>query len=372
MSNTPNHTPAKPTEGLPDLNHRASPTFKTDYGIGIVGAGSIVEAAHLPAYRKAGLNVRGIVDLDAERAAALADRFGVALSYGILDEMLSDPEVAIVDIAVPPWAQENIVRKVLAAGKDVLCQKPLAVDLEVATVLVEEAATSGRHLAVNENMRWDPAMRASRQLVREGWIGTPTVADISINYNEKWSTWPWLMTTERLTILFDAIHPLYSLRMIFGEPEGVFCATSRSPDQAERGETGAMITLQYPGELLASLSDYSRTPTDDHSATFRFDGTEGSIKGTLGIWYDYPHGRADTLEYSSTTRSPGYWVSAALTGRWIPDAFAGPMLALMESVDRGTEPENSGAEHLKTLRLIEAIYLSSVEKRMVSLSEIAV
>jgi predicted dehydrogenase len=174
----------------------------------------------------------------------------------------------------------------------------------------------------------------------------------------------------RLTILFDAIHPLYCFRMLFGEPQRVYCVTARAPGQQERGETRAIVTMEFEGGVTGLLLDCSTNPTDDHFATFRFDGTEGSIKGILGIWYDYPFGRADSLDFTSTVRSPGIWFSAKLEGRCIPDAFVGPMAALMKSIEDGSEPENSGREHLKTLQLVEAAYRSAVEKRPVSPQEI--
>jgi predicted dehydrogenase len=355
---------AVPLRYKPELGKRR------DWGIGIVGAGAIVEAAHLPAYHSAGLRVVGIFDRANDRAQRLARQFGVPKVFGTLDDLLSDREIEIVDIAVPPSFQEEIVKKALRADKHLLCQKPLSTDFSQARLLVEEAAKAKRQLAVNENMRWDPAMRASRQLIAEGWIGQPLLATININYWENWASWPWLGESDRLTILFDAIHPLYALRMLFGEPVGLFCSTGRSPLQKERGETRAIITIEFANRMTGLLLDCSTNPTNDFLAAFRFDGTEGSIKGTLGIYYDYPVGRPDTLAFTSKTSSPGVWLDSEIEGRWIPDAFVGPMAALMKSIEDGSEPENSGREHLKTFQVVEAAYRSAAEKRMVSPQEI--
>jgi len=339
--------------------------------IAIVGAGNIVETAHLPAYRKAGFDVVGIFDVRIDRARQVAHQFDIPKVYKDLEELLIDSDPQIIDIAVPPAFQSPIVTSVLEAGKHVLCQKPLAVTLSEAKLLVEQANKYRCKLAVNENMRWDPAMRASRYLLHEGWIGSPLLAALEVNYFENWSTWPWLADAERLIILFDTIHPIYGFRMLFGEPTSVYCITGRRPQQKERGETRAVITMEFANGLTGLLLDSSTNPTSDRFATFRFDGTEGSIKGTLGIWYNYPFGRADTLEFSSKSKSPGAWISTELEGRWVPDAFIGPMWALMTAVEENSEPENSGKEHLKTLSVIEAAYLSSAEKRRVLLQEIA-
>ena len=351
---------------LPDFQYMPALGRKTDFPIGVVGAGGIVEAAHLPAYQRAGFTVEGIYDLVPERAERLAARFAIRKVFKNLDDMLRDPEIEIIDIAVLPSAQVRIATQALRAGKHLLCQKPLAETLSDAKLLVAIAAAENRQLAVNENMRWDPAMRASRFLISEGWIGSPVLSTLHVNYRELWSAWPWLEQAERLTILYDAIHPIYSFRMLFGEPSGVFCCTGRSPEQKQRGETRALITMKYPNELTGFILDHTQNPTGDDFATFRFEGTEGSIKGTLGIWYNYPVGRPDTLEFSSKTKTDGFWISKDLDGRWVPDAFVGPMGALMNAIENNEEPENSGREHLKTLQVVEAAYRSASEGRMVS------
>src|SRR5579864_4127046 len=97
-----------------------------DYGIAIVGCGSIVTAATLPCYRKHNLNIIGCYDIKPEASAALARTFGIPKVYRTLSELLSDPKVEIVEIAVLPQFQLEIVKQVVAAGKPMLCQKPLS------------------------------------------------------------------------------------------------------------------------------------------------------------------------------------------------------------------------------------------------------
>src|SRR4051812_21353181 len=99
---------------------------KIDYGIGFVGTGGIVQYAHIPAYKKAGFRIVACYDLNPETAERVAKEHEIPKVYKTLDDLLADPEVEIVDIAVPPWEQLTTVRKVAAAGKHMLCQKPLA------------------------------------------------------------------------------------------------------------------------------------------------------------------------------------------------------------------------------------------------------
>ena len=108
---------------------------------------------------------------------------------------------------------------------------------------------------------------------------------------------------------------------------------------------------------------------DDPYAIFRFEGAEGVIKGTIGLMYNYPTGRPDTLEFMSK-RNPGFWFSARLDSMWIPDAFVGPMASLMRSIENDSEPETSGRDNLRTLQVVFAEYRSMAEKRAVRPEEI--
>ena len=109
------------------------------YGIAIVGAGDIVTSAHLPAYQKMGYRVSGLFDIDQDRAQRAAADFGVPQVYRDLDALLSDDTVNVVDIAVPPWAQETMVEPIAHAGRHLLCQKPLAVQAARGAQLVATA-----------------------------------------------------------------------------------------------------------------------------------------------------------------------------------------------------------------------------------------
>jgi predicted dehydrogenase len=326
--------------------------------IAIVGAGAIVDVAHLPAYTRAGLEIVGIHDLDGDRARAVAARHGIPRTYVTLEELLGDERVEVVDIAVNPPAQPQIAMAALAAGKHLLCQKPLAPDAETAERLADEARRRGLRIAVNQQLRFDEGMAAARAMVHAGWIGTPTAMSFAVDITTDWSAWSWLVRSERLEIMFHSIHYLDAIRSILGDPERVFCTGSRRPGQLPSGETRTMSTLIYPGELRALLHVTHENLTGDPQATFRIDGTAGSIKGTLGLLYDYPHGRPDTLEVSSSAVPTDGWLPYPVTRRWLPDAVAGPMGGLLAAIAEGGDPPTSAEDNVGTLRLVHALYRS--------------
>ena len=80
--------------------------------------------------------------------------------------------------------------------------------------------------------------------------------------------------------------------------------------------------------------------------------------------YDYPTGRADTLELNSRVLPTDGWLHYPVTERWIPTAFIGPMASLLEAIATDGTPITNGRDNLGTLRIIEALYESG-EKHVV-------
>jgi predicted dehydrogenase len=354
---------------FPYLDYKPKLPHRLDHGIGIVGAGGIVNYAHLPAYKKAGFKVFGITDRNREQAERTAKDHGIATVYATVDDLLRQPEVEIVDIAVYPAEQVNIVEQATAAGKHLLCQKPFADEYSKAVRSVELAERAKVKIAVNQQMRWDAGIRCARLLINDGWLGTPTYGAIQVHCKTDWSLWPWIYQGKHVEIMFHSIHYIDSLRYLLGDPACVFTSGSRAPGETTKAETKTLTTWEYPSGLQVLIDVCHTTWQDDAYAIFRFEGTEGVIKGTIGLMYNYPTGRPDTLEFMSK-RNPGYWFSARLDSMWIPDAFVGPMASLMRAIEDGSEPETSGRDNLRTLQVMFAEYRSMAEKRAVRPEEI--
>ncbi|MGA1453399.1 MAG: Gfo/Idh/MocA family protein, partial [Pontimonas sp.] len=109
--------------GIPSQHHKV---------VGVIGAGGIVSGAHLPAYKKAGLAVHAITDIDDAKATAVAKDFDIPHVYSSAEELLQDDAIEVVDIAVPASEQPALLLAALQAGKHVLAQKPLATTIEAA------------------------------------------------------------------------------------------------------------------------------------------------------------------------------------------------------------------------------------------------
>ena len=326
--------------------------------IGICGAGGIVDGAHLPAYIKAGLEVVAIFDTDNAKAQDVAKRHGIPTVYKSLAELLADPKVEIVDIAVPAAAQPEIFAQVAAAKKHILAQKPFATTVAAGEAMVKQAKDAGIIAAVNQQLRFEEGVAAAHKMVELGWIGTVSNFSINVNLITPWELWPWAKDLERLEVMLHSIHYHDLIRWFLGDAKTVFCAAGRTAGQFPKGETRTISTALYSSGVTSLVHANHVNRGGDNYAEYRIDGDKGSIRGTLGLLYDYPSGRVDTLEVNSQVVPTDGWMPYPVTTRWFPDAFIGTMGSVMDAISTGAPLRASVADNIGTLKMVEALYKS--------------
>jgi predicted dehydrogenase len=326
--------------------------------IGICGAGGIVDGAHLPAYKKAGLEVVAIFDVDHSKAKEVAARHGIPRVYATLEELLADSDVEIVDIAVPAEAQPEIFAQVAAAKKHILAQKPFATTVAAGELMVKQAADNGIIAAVNQQLRFEEGVAAAHKMVELGWIGKVSNISINVNLITPWELWPWAKDLDRLEVMLHSIHYHDLIRWFLGDAKTVFCAAGRTKGQFPKGETRTISTALYDNGVTSLVHANHVNRGNDNYAEYRIDGDQGSIRGTLGLLYDYPNGRVDTLEVNSQVLPTDGWLPYPVTTRWFPDAFIGTMGSVMKAISYGDPLRSSVAENVGTLKMVEALYVS--------------
>ena len=359
-----------------DLNPYAAIPPRIDFGIGAVGAGFIMRDVHLKAYADAGFHVVAITSRTLGIAQEVAQLRGIPRVFESLEEMLDDPKVEILDIAVPPDRQPEIIRTAVRRGKHlkgILAQKPLAFSYDEAVEIVRLCEARPIPLAVNQNMRYDRSIRVLKGLLNERRLGTPVLATIEMRAVPHWQ--PWVRDYGRLTLLIMSIHHIDSFRYLFGEAKSIYASVRKDPrTQFEHQDGICLYILEYEDGLRAAAWDDvwagPRSEKDDLKPyiKWRVEGTEGMAEGTLG-WPGYPNQCPSTLTFT-TTAEPGVWITPRWREAWFPDAFQGPMADLMDAIARQREPGVSGADNLGTLATIEAAYRSIDQRRPVDIAEI--
>jgi predicted dehydrogenase len=330
---------------------------------------------HLVAYRKAGFNPVAIASRSAEHAREVAGIHRIPKVYDSYDQLLDDPEIEILDIAVAPNAQAELIRKACARGtaKGILAQKPLGVNYTQACDLVESCEEAGIILAVNQNMRYDQSVRAGKTLLDNGGLGEPILASLDMRAIPHWM--PWQREMGWMTLRIMSIHHLDTMRYWFGDPERIYCSVRTDPRTEFPHEDGiCAYILEYANGLRCVCLDDTWTgpakegcPGDIY-IHWRIEGSNGLAMGEIG-WCKDPYTTPSSIKYAS--RGDSTFHSPAWPESWFPDAFAGTMAQLLIAVEDGSEPAISGRDNLRTMALVEAGYLSAKEHRAVALWEIA-
>jgi len=348
-----------------------------DTPIGCIGSGFIMADCHLVAYRQAGFNPVAIASRTPAHARRVAERHSMT-AFDTYQEMLASGQVEVVDIAVPPDTQLDVIREVVKHKRHIrgiLAQKPLGASYDEAREIVQLCQRAKIVLAVNQNMRYDQSIRACKSLLDRGLMGEPVLATIDMRAIPHWM--PWQQRQGWVTLRIMSIHHLDAFRYLFGDPVRVF-ASVRTDPRTERKfkhtDGICLYILEYASGLRASAWDDVWTgpalegAQKDIGIRWRVEGLEGLARGTIG-WPDYPNPTPSTLDFT-TTREPGYWFSPRWKEVWFPDAFAGTMAQLLVALEERTEPEISGRDNLKTMALVEACYVSAREHRAVDPREV--
>ena len=344
------------------------------FRIGILGCGFIVSDCHLPSYEKLGFLPVAIASRTGSKAAEVAARFGIPKVHESWETLLDDRSIEVLDIAVPPQFQPELIRQACERGtvKAILAQKPLALDLETAQDLVERCEKAGILLAVNQNMRFDPSVKKANELLAAGELGGAVFATIDMRGIPHWQ--PWQAETGGATMKIMSIHHLDCMRFWFGDPERVFCSLRPDPRTEFPHEDGiCTYVLEYACGLRTVIVDDVWTGParegcpEDIGITWRIEGLDGLAIGDIG-WCKDPYTSPSGMRWAK--KGDASFREEKLEGSWFPDAFGGTMGEVLAALREKRSCTLAGRDNLRTLALIEAACVSVKEKRSVALEEI--
>src|SRR5947209_1478967 len=242
---------------------------RKDFRIGCVGAGFIMRDCHLVAYRQAGFHPVAIASRDPAHARAVADLHHIPRCHATVADLLADEAVEVLDVAVPPDVQPEIIRRAVGhAGhlRGILAQKPLALSVREARECVERCAAAGVTLEVNQNMRYDQSVRALKDLLQRGWLGDPVLGTIEMRAIPHWM--PWSERLPSLSTFIMSIHHLDTFRYWFGTPDRVLASTRPDPRTRFPHRDGLnLYVLEYDaGPRAAAWDDVWSGPAREGAA----------------------------------------------------------------------------------------------------------
>lgn len=169
-----------------------------DVGAAIIGTG-FIGTVHVEQLRRIGVQIRGVLGSTPERGRTRADALGVSRAYGSLDELLDDPSVDVVHVTSPNHLHVPQTTQILASGRHVVCEKPLAMTATESAELVGMAASAGKVNAVNFNLRFYPLHQHVREAVAGGELGD--VRFVTGHYFQDWllleTDWNWRLEPDK-------------------------------------------------------------------------------------------------------------------------------------------------------------------------------
>jgi predicted dehydrogenase len=327
----------------------------------IVGAGSIVRDAHLPAYKLAGFPVHGITDLKHEAAEKLAAQSGISRAFESLDAMLADsPANAVFDLALPPNHFADVLRR-LPEGSPVLLQKPMGETMEQADEILAICRERRFVAAVNFQLRFAPFVMAAESLIASGTIGDLRDMEIRVTAETPWDHFPFLKNAPRLELLYHSVHFIDCARHFLGNPSRIQAKTLRHPELDMPPSRSALI-LDYGDAVRANIqtNHFHRFGTRHQESFIKWEGTKGAIFAKMGLLMNYPLGVPDEFEVCTFQDGKPVWETIPLEGSWFPHAFIGAMAQVMRAADGDAKALVTPVEDsIHTMACLEAAYESS-------------
>lgn len=233
--------------------------MRNPLNVAVVGAGKIAQDVHLPMWaRRADSTVKAVVDIDSQRAQALAAQFGVPFGGMDVAAVLADPTIEVVDIATPPDSHAALALQAIDAGKHVLIEKPLA-PTEAQSVEIADAARGSQVVVmVAENWLFASAPRTAEQLMKTHGLGRPFLvkawhqSDLYVPAEQKAPEWSYDVARSGGGYLLQAgVHTFTLLTHLVDSVREVQAWLRRTSDGVE--DTAAVAAVLQHG-ALASLT----------------------------------------------------------------------------------------------------------------------
>ena len=363
-------------------------------GVGVLGAHTWAEKAHLPGYAAdPRVDLVAICDVVPERAQAMAKMFGARRVYGTAAELLADREIAMVDVCTPTDTHLELGLAAIAAGKHVLCEKPIARDAADAFRLARAAAAAKVKTKVGFTFRYSPALRQIKS-----WIADRTLGEIfhihGLEQNSQFLDPHFPLRQVPAGVDFNAKHPIPQsivgygshlvdlMRWLAGDFAAV-AATMRNyvPARIVRGYEGLQRINVYDGtvalvEFTSGAQGMLQTSIvavgNYPGIEIRVYGSKGAAVGRLvterGIAETLHRARAEAVEFEPVTLPASHFPpGTSLQTEWRELYYRNLVRLWVGELIEGRVSEGDFLDGAKSQEIVDACVRAHVERRWVDL-----
>ena len=350
-------------------------TRRSDIGTAVIGSG-FIGTVHIEALRRIGIRVVGLLESTPELGAARAAELGLPKAYASLADVLADDAIQVVHVTSPNELHHPQVQQVLAAGRHVVCEKPLAMTSAESAELVALAKASGLVNAVNFNIRFYPLNQHVASFVREGGIGD--VRLVTGRYFQDWllydTDWNWRLETDQGGALravgdigshwLDLTSFLAGLRVeavmadlttfipVRRKPAGpvLTFSTERAAETIPveiHTEDVATILLRFEGGARGSVAISQLSPGRKNSLAYQIDGSSSAVawdsEQPEQLWIGHRDRPNELLLRNPALMNAAGTAAARLPGGHVEgfaDTFGAVFSAIYDDVAAGTPSAN--------------------------------
>lgn len=346
--------------------------------VGIIGSGNIAQGRHAPGWSK--LAARGqarvtavsdVVRENAERTVAILDAAGngPADIYADYHALIHDADVDAVDICLPHHLHADAILTAVAAGKHILCEKPMCISLAEADQIVEAVDRAGIVYMSGHDELFFPAIVAGKELMDRGGIGTPYM----IRSHEFPTTYPaakvpgrppeqtmmvgWRASRETMGggVLIDkGYHPTYILLYLAGSEPVEVTAMSHTYVAQMDGEDTALVLVKFANGAIGQIFTGEGFVFPANDAKFHVIGERGEVYGNRQDVFSKPRGFAEPSSRTFPIDSQN-------------SVFDMEIAHFADSIATGRPPIQDVRDGRRVLEVIQAAYRSIDERRTVTL-----
>ena len=329
-----------------------SPAHKTRYAV--IGLGRIADHFMAGVLNTTNSRITSLVSGHRDKAEKIAAKFGVSAgsiyNYENFDEIARNPDVDAVYVALPNSMHAEFTIRAAKAGKHVLCEKPMCLNVAEAEAMISTCKKAGVRLMIAYRCHYEPTNLKAVQLIRDGALGQVQAIESPFGFNIRAGEWRLSKKLAGGGPLFDVgIYSLNACRYLTGEEPAQISAYASVIDKDGRFnevEENVGWTIRFPSGIVASCTT---TYGASMPGYFRVYGSKGWLQVDQAYVYEGLRLRGEfqgtKLDELNPARDPSHFQAEA-------EHFS-------YCVQNGLEPQSPGEEGLRDMRYITAIYRSA-------------
>ncbi len=332
----------------------------------MIGTGNIAPR-HIEAIKALeNAELKAIMSHDHTRAVEFASKYGIRRAYSNIDELLKDNDINVVDIVSYHDRHVEYALKAIKAGKHVIVEKPIGIDLDGIDRLVEESKRNDAKLTVISQHRLDRGLIKARERINSGELGKILFVNLDMinkRHESYYNSQKWRKTWKEAgggVMMMNAVHYIDVLLWMFGDVKSVYGKIENVKHTIEVEDTASAL-LRFKNNVMASIH---ASNSADYNNPFRIM-IYGSRKSLLvegnnlveianpGSWYSL----AGKIKNAAISRLP---VKISKSTRYQPGSIAEQLKMFVDGIVNNKQVELPNAEDgKKAVEVVLAIYKSS-------------